>query len=132
MKTYTTISDSSQAAKLLHDHMIPLDHEELWVVFLNSANRVITQEMISMGSLTSTIFDVRCILRRALLNNAANILLVHNHPSGNPVPSTADIKQTEAVSKACKLMEIGLLDHLILSSDSYYSFADEAATEYNF
>ena len=132
MKTYTTITDSSRAAKLLHDHLVNLDHEELWVIFLNSANRVIAKEMLSMGSLTSTIIDARCILRRALLNNAAGILLAHNHPSGNPVPSSSDIKQTEAIGKACKLMDIGLVDHLILSPDSYYSFADEAEAEYNF
>lgn len=132
MKTYTTITDSSRAAKLLHDHLVNLDHEELWVIFLNSANHVITKEMLSMGSLTSTIIDARCILRRALLINAAGILLAHNHPSGNPAPSASDIKQTDAIGKACKLMDIGLVDHLILSPDSYYSFADEAEAEYNF
>lgn len=132
MKPYITITDSAKAAKLLHDHMVNLDHEELWGIFLNCANRVITHEMLSMGSLSSTIIDPRYILRRALLNNAANIILVHNHPSGNPVPSAMDIKQTDAVGKACKLLDIGIIDHLILTDDSYYSFADEAATEYIF
>lgn len=132
MKTYITITDSSKAAELLHDHMVGLDHEELWAIFLNCAYRVITHEMMSMGSLSSTIIDPRYILRRALLNNAAYIILVHNHPSGSPVPSALDVKQTDAVNKACKLLDIGIVDHLILTDDAYYSFADEVATEYNF
>ena len=84
--------------------------------------------MITKGTLTSTLLDARTILRRALLNNAAAIILTHNHPSGNPAPSNSDIKMTSDIKEACHLMSITLIDHLIISTDSYFSFADNTET----
>ena len=85
--------------------------------------------MLSRGTFDRTAIDSRTILRQALLKNAAAIILCHNHPSGNEKPSQADIGLTDNLRKACKLMDIPLLDHIILSSGKYYSFADEVARQ---
>lgn len=131
MKDYRTITNSSQAAVLLKDHMVTLDHEELWVAFLAGSNRLIGKQMLSMGGLTQTIIDVRSIIKQALLNNTFGIILIHNHPSGDPNPSDSDIKQTENIHKACEIMDIRLIDHIILSENCYFSFADNQMSHYN-
>ena len=92
-------------------------------MFLNADNRVLCKEMITKGTLTSTPIDARTILRRTLLNNAAGIILAHNHPSGNAIPSKSDIDQTKALRDACNLMSVNLLDHIIVAEDTYFSFA---------
>ena len=102
-----------------------LDHEECWVLFINKANRLIGKEMISSGGLDSTVIDNRHIISRALDKKASALILVHNHPSGNALPSNADITQTQALNKALKTCDISLLDHIIIAKGSYYSFADE-------
>ena len=102
-----------------------LDHEECWVLFLNRANRLISKEMVSSGGLDSTIIDNKVIIRKAMEKKASAIILVHNHPSGNALPSRADINQTQMLNKALKTCDLSLLDHVIVTRDSYYSFADE-------
>lgn len=124
------INNSSQATGHLRDYMSGLDHEEMWAIFLTRDNGVIVSEMLTKGTLDSTPIDARTILRRALLNNAAGIIIVHNHPSGNAMPSASDIKQTEKVKSACDLMDISLVDHLVMGDDSYYSFSDEKLSDY--
>lgn len=119
------ISDSDSAANLLREDLNDLDHEESWVLYLNNCNRPIDKLMITVGSIASTIIDHRRIVKQALLCNATRIILFHNHPSGNPLPSKADITETEKLKKACDLFEISLLDHIIIAEDSFYSFADE-------
>jgi len=81
--------------------------------------------LVSVGGLTGTIVDVRNILQTALKANACSVILAHNHPSGNPNPSDADIQITRRVNEAAKIMDIQVLDHLILLTEGYYSFADE-------
>ena len=110
---------------LMQPRLRDLDHEECWVLFLNKGNRLISREMVSSGGLDSTIIDNRSIIRKALDRKASAIILVHNHPSGNAVPSRADIAQTQALSKALKVCDLALLDHVIIARSSYYSFADE-------
>ncbi len=124
----TRINNSSDAASIIIPELQTLDHEESWVLFLTADNRLLCKEMITKGTLTSTPLDARTILRRALLNNAAAIILTHNHPSGNPSPSNSDIKMTSDIKDACNLMSITLVDHLIISTDSYFSFADNTET----
>ena len=124
----TRINNSSDAASIIIPELQTLDHEESWVLFLTADNRLLCKEMITKGTLTSTPLDARTILRRALLNNAAAIILTHNHPSGNPAPSNSDIKMTSDIKEACHLMSITLIDHLIISTDSYFSFADNTET----
>ena len=124
-----TIHNSKEAVQLVYSVLSDLDHEEAWVIFLTTCNRVIAKEMLSKGTLTHTAIDSRTILRQALLHNAAAIILCHNHPSGNERPSKADIGLTDNLHKACKLMEIPLIDHIILTKSCYYSFADEVARQ---
>ena len=124
----TRINNSSDAASIIIPELQTLDHEESWVLFLTADNRLLCKEMITKGTLTSTLLDARTILRRALLNNAAAIILTHNHPSGNPTPSNSDIKMTSDIKEACHLMSITLIDHLIISTDSYFSFAVNTET----
>ncbi len=102
-----------------------LKHEEFWVIYLNRANVVLRKEKISSGGVAGTVVDNKIILKKALLNLASSIILVHNHPSGNLKPSIQDKKVTQKMKSACELLEINLLDHLIIAGNSYYSFADE-------
>lgn len=121
----TPITDSSKAANLVHGMLKNLDHEEVWAAFLTSANTVISVEMIFKGSLESVVISPRTLLAKALSLNASSLLLYHNHPSGSVLPSESDIKMTNNLKKACTLLEMRLLDHLIISKNLCYSFADE-------
>jgi len=102
-----------------------IPHEEFWVLFLNQANKIIGKEKISSGGVSSTIADKRMIVKSALERLATGIILVHNHPSGNLKPSQSDIDLTNKTKAAAKLLDILVLDHIIVSSSGYYSFADE-------
>ena len=100
-------------------------HEECWVMFLNQANRLLGLSCISKCGISQTVVDVRIIMQTALLAHASGIILSHNHPSGNLQPSKQDDVLTERLSKATKLFDIQLLDHLIVSDSGYYSYSDE-------
>ena len=99
--------------------------EESWAIFVNQASRVIKKVRISSGGLASTIVDVRVVLKEALLCEAACIMLCHNHPSGNNRPSMEDDKLTKKLKEAAEAINVKLLDHVIICSNSYYSYADE-------
>lgn len=101
------------------------------MIFLTSCNGVIATEMLSRGTLTNTAIDSRTILRQALLHNAASIILCHNHPSGNERPSMADIDLTENLHKACSLLDIRLIDHIIVGAEGYFSFSEEQIQQYS-
>lgn len=100
-------------------------HEECWVLFLNRANRITGKERISSGGMSETTVDRRIIIRMALEKDASGIILIHNHPSGDPTPGSADIRCTETLRLALRTFDISLLDHVIISDSRYYSFADE-------
>jgi len=102
-----------------------LPHEEFWVLLLNRSNKVITKFKISQGGVSGTVIDVRIILKPAIENLASSIILCHNHPSGNIYPSDADEKITGKISEAAGTMDIKVLDHLIITDENYFSFADE-------
>ena len=99
--------------------------EAMVVLYLNNSNRTLGWSIASIGGITGTLVDVRLVLRDALLTQATNIALIHNHPSGTLNPSQADILITAKVKKAAELMDIRLLDHIILTEDEFFSFADE-------
>lgn len=130
MNTDTFITQSSQAAGLLHDNLAELDHEELWAIFLAGKNRLITVEMLTKGTLQTTPIDARTVIKHALLSNATAVILVHNHPGGDPKPSRQDIRETDKVRFACDIMDIKLVDHVVLSTETYYSMSDEKVSNY--
>lgn len=99
--------------------------ESMKIVLLNKSNKVLGVHHLSEGGIDGTYADVRQILQIALLTNSTSIAISHSHPSGNTTPSEADKKLTSAIEQGCKTMNIQLLDHIIVSTESYYSFADE-------
>lgn len=98
--------------------------EAMIVLYLNNSNRTVSYSVISIGGLTGTLADIRIILKDALLSKATSLILIHNHPSGTLIASSADKAITKKVKEAAVLMDIKLLDHLIITEDSFYSFAD--------
>ena len=102
-----------------------LPHEEIWAGFLDRKNCVTKIYQVSKGGMTASVVDVKMILKAALLERAESIILAHNHPSGNLVPSQQDNDVTCRLSAACRTMEIRMLDHLIVTPRGYYSYADE-------
>lgn len=102
-----------------------LSHEECWVVYLTSSNRVIERYRISQGGVTGTVVDHRLIVKRALELLATQLILVHNHPSGTPEASGQDKMLTERVARAAALFDIRLLDHIIIARDGDFSFLRE-------
>ena len=115
--------------ELVYQLMLPLmknlDHEECWVLLLNRAGFLIAKEMVTSGSMESTPVDTGRILKKAIEKQCAHVILVHNHPSGSPIPGEADIRQTERLRKALSAVEIHLMDHVVVEEDSFFSFADE-------
>jgi DNA repair protein RadC len=99
--------------------------EEFKVLFLNRANKVLGIFELSKGGVTGTVTDPKLIFIAGLKANASGIILAHNHPSGNLTPSQSDIELTRKCREAGRFLEIQILDHLILTSEKYYSFADE-------
>lgn len=120
-----SIKQSSDAAEIFTPLLKDLSHEEFYVLYLNTANSVIRLERIGKGGLSSTVADIRIILKNALLNNAAKLILAHNHPSGNLKPSEADITLTAKLKEAATLMDIKLLDHIIIAHNGHCSLADD-------
>ena len=99
--------------------------EEFKVMLLNRANRVLGIIEISSGGISGTVADPKVIFAAAIKSAASQVLLVHNHPSGNLVPSQADINLTRKLKSAGELLDINVVDHIILTSESYFSFADD-------
>jgi DNA repair protein RadC len=95
------------------------------VVFLNRSNKITHLEIISEGGITGTVADPRIILKKALEHNATALILCHNHPSGNTRPSKADEILTQKIKQAANLLDIHIMDHIIVSDEGYFSFADE-------
>ncbi|MDR0972608.1 MAG: DNA repair protein RadC [Prevotellaceae bacterium] len=118
---------SADIYRIFRPLMCDLTTEEGWLLLLNQAHRVIDKLRISTGGIDGTYMDVRSILREALLQRATSIVVVHNHPSNNPVPSAADRQLTATLKRGAETMNIRLIDHLIVCEDGYYSFADEGA-----
>jgi DNA repair protein RadC len=119
------ITCSKDIFNLLNRYFADLNHEEFWIILLNRANNVLSQHLISKGGQAGTLADPKIIFQAALENHAASIILAHNHPSGNLKPSQADISLTKKLRDGGSLLDIAVLDHVIFSNTSYFSFADE-------
>lgn len=118
------ITCSHDVAEIFIPLLRDLPHEEFWIVLLNRANLVIDTCRISQGGISGTVTDVRLILKAALDRMATQLILCHNHPSGNLQPSKEDINITHKIYEAGKLLDVQLLDHIIVSATGYYSLAD--------
>jgi len=109
--------------------MIDLDQEVMKVVSLSTKLNIVGIDLVSLGILDSCISHPREVFRPAIMRSAAGIILVHNHPSGDPTPSEEDKTTTNAIREAGKVLGIRMLDHVILAKGSLYSFADERAID---
>lgn len=119
------ITSSSTVFEVFQPVIGELDHEEFWILYLNNSNKIIEQFQISKGGITGTLVDVRITLRKALELGAVSLILAHNHPSGNLNPSEADKQLTRKLKTAAESLDIKILDHIIVTEKSYFSFADE-------
>lgn len=119
------ISCSQDIYQLLQPFLSELPTEEFWAVFLNQSNKVIHKTGISRGGIAQAVVDIRVLYKLALEQYATSVIVAHNHPSGNLKPSPEDLKLTKDIKAAGELLKIPLLDHLIISQKSYFSFADE-------
>ena len=116
-------NDSAEFIKQFYQGDIEI-YESFFLLLLNNSNQTIGYAKISQGGVTSTVVDVKIIAKYAVDSLATGIILAHNHPSGNLNPSSADISITNKVKEAMKLFDIAVLDHIILTADSFYSFAN--------
>jgi DNA repair protein RadC len=119
------ITKAEQAYRVMIPIMRNLDHEECWVLYLNRRNILSAKAMISSGDLESTIINDKFIIRKMIERKAESIIIIHNHPSGDPTPSAADIHQTEKLRRSLSVVGFALLDHIIISSNRFFSFSEE-------
>ena len=117
-----SISSSGDAVKILRPLFDGLSHEECWVLYLTTSNRVIERQRVSQGGVQATVVDHRLIAKRALELLATQVIMAHNHPSGSAEPSGQDISLTNRVAEALALFDIRLLDHLIITCNEEFSF----------
>jgi len=119
------IDSSKDVFEIFASVLCDLPYEEFWVLFLNRANKIINKQKISQGGVSGTVIDIRLVLKQAIEKLASGIILCHNHPSGNIQPSKSDIDITKKLKDAAKLMDINVLDHIIVTDNEYFSFADK-------
>lgn len=119
------ITCSNDAYTQLKGELLDLAHEEFWILCLNQANTVIAKKRISTGGVAGTVVDAKVVFRSALDTKAVSLILAHNHPSGNLNPSQQDLSLTKKLKEAGETLDLRILDHLIFTNASYYSFADE-------
>ena len=119
------IVSSSAVFNIMQPLMGELTHEEFWVVYLNNSNKVLYKQQQSKGGLTGTLVDVRLVFKKAIELNATAIILCHNHPSGKLEASDSDKMITSKIKKAGETLDIKVLDHIIITENAYFSFADE-------
>ncbi len=116
------ITCSDDVVKLMRANMQSLDHEECWALHLNSQNRIVGQQCVARGGVSSATVDHRLIVKQALELLATRLVIVHNHPSGSADPSGDDVAMTQRIKSAAALFDIDLIDHLIISRDGDFSF----------
>jgi DNA repair protein RadC len=119
------ITSSKDLYEIFGPRLSDLSHEEFWAVALNQANKLLEFRRIGSGGISSTVADIRMILRFALETGATALAVLHNHPSGNLSPSEQDIRLTRSIAEASRLIDIRLIDHLIISDSGYHSFSDQ-------
>ena len=118
------IFSSRSVIDIFQPALADLPHEEFWVLLLNKSNRIIERVKVSQGGVGGTVVDPKLVLKHAVERLASAVIVVHNHPSGNPQPSDKDIALTEKLKNAAQLFDITLLDHVIVTDGECYSFAD--------
>ena len=118
------IKSSHAAAMYLIDLIGNESQEHFHVLFLDRKNSIKSEKTVSIGSISSCLVDVRVIMKEAVLQLASSIIVSHNHPSGNTRPSQADIEITKKIKEAARLFDMEILDHIIVTDKTYYSFAD--------
>jgi DNA repair protein RadC len=124
----TQIRNSDHAAKFfrgIFPDEVMEHHEEMWIGYLNNANRPIGFMQLSKGNANSTVVGIKALVQGAVMCNASGVVMMHNHPSGNKTPSEADITLTSRIKKGLELFDIKLVDHIVLTLDSYTSMAEE-------
>ena len=109
----------------MHPRMQDLDVEEFHILLMNQNFKLIKEECISHGGITETAVDIRIIMKEAILNNATVMAVCHNHPSGNTRPSREDDRLTDRIRKACEIMRVYFLDHVIVTDGAYYSYREQ-------
>lgn len=119
------IKTSKDVYDLFSPMVLDLPYEELWMAVTNRAGKVIEKLKVSQGGIDGAQADIRLILKHAILKLASGIVLCHNHPSGNLIPSPEDTQLTHRIYKSARLMDITLIDHVIIAEKGYYSFADQ-------
>lgn len=119
------IKSPKDVADLIQYEMVGLPQENLWVLLLDTRNRVLKIEKLYKGSLNSSTVRVGELFKSALTNNAASIILAHNHPSGDPTPSPEDVALTRAASQAGRLLDVEVLDHIVIGQNSHVSLKDK-------
>ena len=124
-KKQSIVLCSKDVAEYLRAQYQHKTHEVFTVIYLNSRNKILHHEVISEGGITGTVVDPRIVLKKALEHNATSIILSHNHPSGNLKPSKQDEQLTQKIKEAAKYLDILVTDHIIVSDQGYFSFADE-------
>lgn len=122
--TRLIIRQSKDIWEIMRHEIGNLDHEEIWVLFVNRRNEVIERQRITSGARSASIFDIRMILKPALLGNADGIIMCHNHPSGNINPSSQDDAITHQLNEGCRIFSLRMLDHVIVTTDGFYSYRD--------
>lgn len=125
VKRLKSIRNSNDCYQLLNPYFADLLHEEFYAILLNRANNVMAIKQISKGGVSGTVADGKVIFKKALEVQASALILAHNHPSGQLKPSQADINLTKSLKEFGKMIDLQILDHLILTDNNYFSFADE-------
>lgn len=122
--TLPVIRDS----RSIYEYMLPrignLPHEEVWVLYLNRRNQVTSKMMVTRGTAVGSMFDLKKIVKHALLEDAQGVVMCHNHPSGNLLPSPQDDNITRSLKHACETLDLRFLDHVIVTSAGHYSYHD--------
>lgn len=117
---------------MVYDMMLPvlkhLDHEECWILYLNRAGYLMAREKVSSGGPGSTAVDASYVVRKVIERQASAVVMVHNHPSGSPVPGKMDIEVTKQLRKALSAFNVPLLDHIVVAEESYFSFSEDRTT----
>lgn len=121
----SSVHSSKDSYHELRSFFVDLDHEQFYVLFLSRSNKILGKEQISRGGLNGTVADGKIIFRKALEMKSSAIILAHNHPSGQLKPSHADIQLTKQLVEFGKMIDLHILDHLIITDNNYFSFADE-------
>jgi DNA repair protein RadC len=119
------VNSSQSVFEIMQPIIGELPHEEFWILYLNNSNKIIIKTQLSKGGITGTVVDIRLVFKTALETGATGIILCHNHPSGTLTASEADKQITRKLKMAGKNLDIKILDHLIITENHYYSFADQ-------